>query len=164
MRLETARNQNHLRYSAGIALLFGGEKPLPPAPRPPVATACPDGKTVPPTPSLGSNRGGVTYRIAVNASGCDHNPASADVDVALREYLPPTGTAQANPGDATPNSILRMCDLMHPSTPSSARTWPMSACVTRPPVITGGTGICLSIPSDQVLVSAPGLSQQTRMP
>jgi hypothetical protein len=45
--LADVRNQNNLRYSAGLSFLFGGEKPAPP-PTPPAATkACPDGSTVP---------------------------------------------------------------------------------------------------------------------
>lgn len=45
-----ARNQNNLRYAAGIAFNFGGESPGPPPPPPPprvTTKTCPDGSTVP---------------------------------------------------------------------------------------------------------------------
>jgi len=41
-------NQNNLRYSAGISILFGGEKPAPAPPSPPRAMkTCPGGTSVP---------------------------------------------------------------------------------------------------------------------
>jgi hypothetical protein len=50
----SARNQNNLRYEAGVAFLFGGEKPAP------ATKPCPDGSTVPidhPCPKLNTNLG-----------------------------------------------------------------------------------------------------------
>jgi hypothetical protein len=45
------RNQNNLRYAAGILFTFGGERPTPPPPPPPPAAprmkSCPGGTTVP---------------------------------------------------------------------------------------------------------------------
>ena len=38
-----------------------------------------------------------TYRIAVHATGEPFNPASAETSITVKEYRPPTGTAQANP-------------------------------------------------------------------
>jgi hypothetical protein len=164
--LETARNQNNLRYSAGIAFLFGGEKPAPPAlpPPPPATKVCPDGKTVlatetcpkidltlglsasraevcsgesvPLTPSLGTNRAGVTYqwsvngqhvsdgaqfefgtnglapgtyRIGVTAGGDEYNPASADVAITVKEYLPPTGTVRRHDPARHLYRVRRQC-------------------------------------------------------
>jgi hypothetical protein len=37
----------NIRLSAGLSLLFGGEKPHPPSPPPPAMKACPDGSKVP---------------------------------------------------------------------------------------------------------------------
>jgi hypothetical protein len=41
------RNQNHLRYAAGILFNFGGEQPAAPPPPPVTTKACPGGVTVP---------------------------------------------------------------------------------------------------------------------
>jgi outer membrane protein OmpA-like peptidoglycan-associated protein len=38
-----------------------------------------------------------TYRVAVHATGDPFNPASAETAITVKEYRPPTGTAQANP-------------------------------------------------------------------
>ena len=38
-----------------------------------------------------------TYKIEFTVSGADIKPAEADSAVTIREYVPPTGTAQANP-------------------------------------------------------------------
>jgi len=89
MRLETARNQNHLRYPAGLALRFGGESPKPPAPRPPATKVCRDGKTVLASEACPK----LDLKLAWS------NPAAADFAIAVREYLAPTGTAQAHPGE-----------------------------------------------------------------
>jgi hypothetical protein len=86
---------------------------------------CP-GESVPLAPTLGSNRGAVTYqwsvngkpvsqggqfefgtnglapgtyRVGVTAGGAAYNSASADVSITVKEYLPPTGTVEANPGE-----------------------------------------------------------------
>jgi hypothetical protein len=40
-----------------------------------------------------------TYRIAVTAAGAAFNPSTAEVTIAVKEYLPPTGTVQANPAE-----------------------------------------------------------------
>jgi opacity protein-like surface antigen len=38
-----------------------------------------------------------TYNVGLSVNGTDFNPAEANTTVTVREYLPPTGTAQANP-------------------------------------------------------------------
>jgi outer membrane protein OmpA-like peptidoglycan-associated protein len=51
---------NNVRLSAGLSLLFGGEKPAPPPPPKPAMKTCPDGSTVPagsPCPKLPLNVG-----------------------------------------------------------------------------------------------------------
>ena len=37
------------------------------------------------------------YKVGVTVNGNNFNPASADTAITVKEYLPPTGTAQANP-------------------------------------------------------------------
>ena len=37
------------------------------------------------------------YKVAVTVNGNNFNPASAETAITVKEYLPPTGTAQANP-------------------------------------------------------------------
>ena len=37
------------------------------------------------------------YKVAVTVNGNNFNPASAETTITVKEYLPPTGTAQANP-------------------------------------------------------------------
>jgi hypothetical protein len=45
LRTQGDNNQNNLRFSAGLAFLFGGEEPTPPPPQPHTKT-CPNGNTV----------------------------------------------------------------------------------------------------------------------
>jgi len=40
-----------------------------------------------------------TYRIGLTVNGANFNPASAQTVITVREYRPPTGTAQANPNE-----------------------------------------------------------------
>ena len=40
-----------------------------------------------------------TYNVALTVAGDAFNPASAQTTITVREYRPPTGTAQANPAE-----------------------------------------------------------------
>jgi opacity protein-like surface antigen len=147
--------QNNLRYSAGVAFMFGGEHAAAaPPPQPATKTcwdgskvlataACPKqnltltlspsqkeicaGETAQVTPSIsggGKNHlnyvwsvngqqvsqgpsfsfGGAdqqpgTYNISLKVDGPNLNPTTADTTITVREYVPPTGTVQANPAE-----------------------------------------------------------------
>jgi Outer membrane protein beta-barrel domain/PKD-like domain len=59
-----------------------------------------NGKPVSQSPTFAFATAGLqagTYSVAVQATGPDFNPANAGANITVREYRPPTGTAQANP-------------------------------------------------------------------